>query len=227
MIKSYIFILIAFLALNSCQKNKEELDKIKQELAEKEKVHQQRMNVGKQKRLNEFNEQLQMLPSALAKAEAHLNDVNGFKLLRSSSTKEKEVNAAYKQLNEIRTYGEKLKNEIAELEYHKTFDFQKTPEGLMSYIFESIKAREFTNFRYLCDPYAENDSDVNAFCYVEILSKESKEELFNNFKNARLIGDTIVNGDRAAVEFAYGPYTDKLESMELINRNGFWYLLSF
>ncbi|HUH51033.1 MAG TPA: hypothetical protein VLZ11_02935 [Flavobacterium sp.] len=249
--KNYIIIIIAILTLTSCGKSKEklELEKAKIELertklelaeknkadeqiqvsqqnAEKQKIHEQKLNVGKQKRLVELNEQLQQLPGALSQAEAQLNEVNEFHLGRSSTTKEKQIKEASNQLNEIRHYGDKLKNEIAQLEYNETFDFQKTPESLMNYMFKSAKTGNLSNFRYLCDPYAENDSDTKAICYAEMLTQKGREELITGFANGRIMGEPKIKGDKAEIEFAFGPSSSELKKMNLINRNGLWYLMS-
>lgn len=238
MIKNYIFFLLIILALNSCGKSKEEieLEKAKVELADKtkkeeelklQKVHDQKVSVGKQKKTTELNLQLQRLPEALKNAQENIDEIKRFKIGRSTSTKEQQLKDAYKQLNEMRSYGEKLKNEIAQLQYLKTFDFQKSPENVMIHIFESAKKGDFSNFRYLCDPYGENDSDVNQICYAELLSDERKGELKREFENGRIIGKPKIDSDRAEVEFAFGPSSNKLEKMKMINRNGLWYLGAF
>lgn len=244
MIKNYIIVLFLVLILNSCGKSKEEielekakieLEKTKLELADKTKkeenleiqrIHEQKSNVGKQKRITELNFQLQRLPEALKKVEQNLQNIQSFKFGRSSSTKQKQITEATNQINEINRYGEKLKNEIAQLQYLKTFDFQKTPENLMKYIFDSAKNGDFSNFRYLGDPYGENDNDVNQFCYVELLTNEKKEEFRREIENGRIMGKPKIENDRAEIEFAFGQSSNKLEKMIMVNRNGFWYLES-
>ena len=39
--------------------------------------------------------------------------------------------------------------------------------------------------------------------------------------------EPIIRGNKAEIEFAFGPNSDKLEKMNLIKRNDFWYLLGF
>jgi len=249
MIKNYIFVLFTLLILTSCGKSKEEielekakieLEKTKLELAEKtkqeeennirekkaelNKVHEQRVNVGKRKKITELNLQLQTLPSAIEKAEQNIREINAFKIGRSASTKERQLQEATNQLREIRNYGEKLKNEIAQLEYLKTFDFQKDPVNVMKYIFASAKKGDFSNFRNLCDPYGENDSDVDQICYAEILIEKQKTDLIREFENGRIMGEAKINGDIAEVEFAFGTRANRLEKMKMIKRNGLWYL---
>ena len=252
MIKKYIFVLFTLLILNSCGKSKEEielekakieLEKTKLELAEKakkeeenkvneqkaelNKIHEQKVNVGKRKKITELNLMLQKLPQAIEDAEQNIRKINEFQIGRSSSTKEKQLQEATTQLREIRDYGEKIKYEIAQLEYHKTFDFQKDPASVMKYIFESAKKGDFSNFRNLCDPYGENDSDVNQICYAEMMMEKQQANLKAEFENGRIIGKAVINGDKAEVEFAFGPSANRLEKMGMVKRNGLWYLSGF
>ncbi|OUR97964.1 hypothetical protein A9Q86_15360 [Flavobacteriales bacterium 33_180_T64] len=245
MIKNYTFALLITLTFISCGKSKEEvelekakieLEKTKLELEYKtkkdeeekvQKVHEQKANVGTQKKITELNMQLQQIPNSIQKAKENIQAIEQFQIGRSLSTKEKQLEEAHKQLNEISSYGEKLKNEIAQLQYQKTFDFQKSPESLMTYIFESCKKEDFSNFRYLCDPYGESDSDVNQICYAELLSGERKKELKSEFEKGRIIGTPKIDVDKAEIEFAFGPSVNKLEKMLMVKRNGFWYLVGF
>lgn len=252
MIKNYILILFTLLILSSCRRSKEEielektkieLEKTKLELADKtkkaeenkvseqkaelNKIHEQRVNVGKRKKITELSLRLQKLPLAIEKAEQSIRKINQFKIGRSSSLKEKQLQEATNQLREIRNHGEEIKNEIAQLEYLKTFDFQKSPTSVMNYIFESAKKGDFSNFRNLCDPYGENDSDVNQICYAEMIMEKQKAELKREFENGRVIGKAKINGDEAEVEFAFGASANRLEKMRMVKRNGLWYLLSF
>ena len=252
MIKKYIFVLFTLLILSSCGKSKEEielekakieLEKIKLELEEKSKkeeenkikeqkeklnkIHEQKVNVGKRKKITELNLMLQKLPQAIEDAEQNIRKINEFQIGRSTSTKEKQLQEATTQLREIRDYGEKIKNEIAQLEYHKTFDFQKDPVSVMKYIFESAKKGDFSNFRNLCDPYGENDSDVNQICFAEMMMENQQANLKAEFENGRVIGKAVIKGDIAEVEFAFGPSANRLEKMVMVKRNGLWYLSGF
>lgn len=233
MLKNYILALITILSLNSCGKSEKEIKKEKEKIEyqkkkiELEKIHEQKINVGKRKKITELTMQLQRLPEAMKNARKNIEDINKFKIGRARSTKERQLKKAYEELNEVRNYGERLKNEIAQLEYFKTFDFQKTPESVMNYIFESAKKGDFSDFRNLCDPYAENDMDVNAICYAEMLSNKRKKELVDMFKNGRIIGNSIVYNDKVKIEFASGLNSDKLRKMTFVKRNNLWYLSNF
>ena len=227
--KNYILALIIILTLTSCGKSEKEI-KIENEKLElkikTEKIHEQKVNVGKRKKITELTMQLQSLPEALKKAQENIQKIQRFQIGRIRSTKDKQLKKAYELLSETRDYGEKLKNEIAELEYLKTFNFQKDPESVMKYIFESAKKGNFKDFRNLCDPYGENDGDVKSICYAEILSEKRKKELQDMFKNGRIIGETVITVNTAKIEFAYGLSSNKLEKMGMIKRNNLWYLSS-
>jgi hypothetical protein len=228
--KNYILALIIILTLTSCGKSEKEIkiEKEKLELKIKtEKIHEQKVNVGKRKKITELTMQLQSLPEALKKAQEYIENIQRFQIGRAQSTKDRQLKKAYELLSETRDYGEKLKTEIAQLEYLKTFDFQKNPESVMKYIFESAKKGDFKDFRNLCDPYGENDRDVSSICYAEILSEKRKKELQDMFKNGRIIGEPVITENTAKIEFAYGLSSNKLEKMGMIKRNNLWYLSSF
>lgn len=245
MIKKITPILLSLIIFASCGKSKEEielekakieLEKTKLELAEKikqeensksVKIHEQKVNVGKRKKITELTIILQKLPEAIKKAQANIDQINKFKFGRLSSTKNRQLSKARSQLNELYDYRKKIKNEIAQTEYLKTFDFQQDPKRVMEYIFDSCKKQDFSNFRNLCDPYGEHDSDVKQICFAEMMLDKKQKLLHREFKNGRIIGEPKITGDKAEVEFAFGYSANKLEKMKMIKRNGLWYLKSF
>jgi hypothetical protein len=48
-----------------------------------------------------------------------------------------------------------------------------------------------------------------------------------NFKNARIMGEPKIYGESAEIEIATGSSSNYLQKIQLINRMGKWYLLSF
>ena len=205
----------------------EKENNISKKKAEVDKIHEQKVNVGKRKKITELTLMLQQLPKAVEKAEQNIKQINEFQLGRSSSSKNQQLNEANKKLEDVYNIGDKIKNEIAESEYLRTFDFQKDPVSVMNYIFNSLKKGDFSKFRNLCDPYGENSNSVNSFCYAEILMEKEQNDLKSEFENGRVVGKAKIKGDKAEVEFAFGPSANRLEKMELVNRNGFWYLSRF
>lgn len=198
----------------------EEKSKIVRELY---RVHEQKSNVGKQKKQTQLNDVLIQANTALTKAKKNYENAKVFQFGRTESAKDKQLTDALNQINILSSYIENIKNEIAELELSKTFDFQKNPENVVKHLFSAAKNKDFSKLRYLCDPYAENDSDTRAICYTEMLPQSEQDKFIQNFENGRLIGKAIIKGDRAVVEFAYGQSSDRLEKMNLVNRMGNWY----
>jgi len=80
----------------------------------------------------------------------------------------------------------------------------------------------------LCDPLGENDGDTQMIC--ELATDDSnRDEFLQYFSAGEIRGDAIIspNGDRAEVPFLFGPDGNSEETMELIYRNGQWYLFGF
>ncbi|MCG8891429.1 hypothetical protein, partial [Tenacibaculum finnmarkense] len=65
--RNYILALITVLILNSCGKSEKEI-KIEKEKIEFLKIHEQRVSVGKRKKITELTMQLQRLPDLYKKA---------------------------------------------------------------------------------------------------------------------------------------------------------------
>jgi len=250
--RTYIIVLITFLTIASCGKSKEELElekakieleRVKLELAEKVqsekqkeieaknnaliKEHEQKINVGKQKKQTLLREALSQANLSLRRAQDYYNRTNNFQIGRSQTTKNQELRKAQNQINEMSNYVKNIKTEIAELELNKTFDFQKKPESVIKHLFSAAKNNDFSKLRYLCDPYAENDMDSFSLCYTGMLPRSGQKRFIKNFENGRIIGKTIINGDKAQIEIAFGQSSNRLEKMNLINRMGYWYLGSF
>lgn len=226
----YFILLFITLILTSCGKSKQdlEIEKAKIELEnQQQKIHEQKIEVGKQKKKSELTEILEKAKKGLVEVEKNLEKVKQFKFGRSQSTKNEQLNSALNLKLEASRYVKNIQNEIAELELIRVFNFQKTPDGVVKYLFASAKNKDFSKLRYLCDPYAENDGDTKRLCNVEMYTNKYKEEFIREFQNGRIIGEPKIEGDIAKVEFAFGRSSNKLETMNLIKRNGNWYLGSF
>ncbi len=246
--KNYIILLITLLTIASCGKSKEqielektklELEKIKLELVEKAKseenekreleilkIHEQRVNVGKSKKLTELNDALLSTNTKISEAEKKYNNLKEFQFGRSQATKDEQLREVLNEINLASNYAKNIKNEIAELELIKTFDFQQKPEEVVKHLFFAAKNRDFSKLRYLCDPYAENDSDSKGICYTEMLPEAGRNRFIENFEEGRIIGEPVIKGDIAEVEFAFGKGSNRLEKMGLIKRMDKWYIAS-
>jgi hypothetical protein len=100
------------------------------------------------------------------------------------------------------------------------------PKRVLSSVFYAAKSGQAQHLSTLCDPRGGADEDVGRICG---LTTESPDwaSFVRHFENAHLIGEARISGDRALVNFAFGPEGRQSETMELRRRDGRWYLLSF
>lgn len=188
------------------------------------KIHEQKVNVGKQKKLTELEDLLSRANISLTKAEQSYKNLNEFQFGRAQSEKDIQIQNVLNQINESSTFIRNIKNEIAELELSRTFNFQKSPEGVVKHLFLAAKNKDFSKLRYLSDPYGEDDGNTKRFTYAGMLPQKEQDQFVENFENGRIIGTTIIKGDKAVVEFAGGAGADQLAKMTLVNRMGSWFL---
>jgi len=233
---NYILI-IGFTALTiSCGKSEKQIEKEqaqlkleKKELAEKkekEKIHLEKIEVGKSKLKLNLNNKITQLKRVLQEEQNNLNEINEFKWGRSSSTKEEQIKQQNLKINQIKNYISGLENELIQANIHKSFEFQEDPISLVNYIINSAKNRDFSRLRHLCDPYGENDSDVNGICLIESQPTQVKNNFARNFKNARIMGEPKIQNINAEVEIALGENSNKLEKINLVKRMNKWYIIS-
>lgn len=78
----------------------------------------------------------------------------------------------------------------------------------------------------LCDPTGENDSDTRRIC-DNATGFDPGGEFAMFFKAGKLNGEATIEGGVAYVPFLFGPKGDEEETMELVNRDGKWYLSQF
>ena len=103
-----------------------------------------------------------------------------------------------------------------------------SPESVVQVIFDAAKSGDFASLKNLCDPLGENDGDTQGICDLAT-DDTNREEFVQYFATGRISGDAQISpeGDRAEVPFLFGPDGDREETMELINRDGQWYLFGF
>lgn len=215
--------------LFGCGQSEKELQE-QQELAKIEaqilEDHEDNLKIGLQKRQTKLDDMISSFESSIEMIKDSITETEKFKIGRSQSTKDKqlaELNNQLMQSNRVLRY---LKNQRAKLEVNKSFLFQTTPKELMLYVFQAAEDKDYSKLIYLCDPYGEGDSDINAICLAGALEDGSYS--FNeNFGGGRIIGEPVIDGDRAEVEIAIGPRSSQLGKITLIKRYDAWYLLSF
>lgn len=100
------------------------------------------------------------------------------------------------------------------------------PKSVTASIFYAAESGRVAHLAGLCDPRGENDEDTARICAMTPSSPEW-DDFRTEFARGRLNGEPRVSGDRAALHFLFGPDGRQSETMELVRRDGRWYLSSF
>jgi tetratricopeptide (TPR) repeat protein len=103
-----------------------------------------------------------------------------------------------------------------------------SPESVVQAVFDAAKSGDFAPLKELCDPLGENDGDTQMICDMAT-DDTNREEFVQYFATGKISGEASISpqGDRAEVPFLFGPDGEREETMELINRDGQWYLFGF
>ncbi len=103
-----------------------------------------------------------------------------------------------------------------------------SPESVVQTIFDAARSGDFAVLDGLCDPLGENDGDTQMICDLAG-DDANRDEFVQFFATGEIGGDAVISpdGNRAEVPFIFGPDGNSEETMELINREGQWYLYSF
>ena len=231
---NYILTIGLIVLTISCGKSKKEIEQEKAQIEleqkalaeqkEKERIHLEKIEVGKSKLKMDLTNELDRLKKMLVQEKNNLTEINKFQLGRSSSTKEKQLAEQNKKINQLNVYIRKLEKEISLTNLRETFDFQDTPERLVNYIFQSAKSRDFSKLRNICDPYGENDGDARGICLVEMQPTEMQNQFVVAFENGRIMGEPKIENETAEIEIAFGPSSNRLEKINLVKRMDKWYI---
>lgn len=100
---------------------------------------------------------------------------------------------------------------------------QSTPEGTMNMVFDAARSGNYDQLKNLCDPQGENDGDTRRVCQAG----ENPEEFKKYFQDGAVKGSARIEGDKAEVDFNFGPGGSDSETMRMVQRDGKWYLMSF
>lgn len=228
---NYILITGLIILTMSCGKSKKEIEQEKAQIEiqqkEKERIHLEKIEVGKSKLKMDLTNELERLKTMLEREKNNLTEINKFQLGRSGSKKEKQIAEQNKKINQLNDYIRKFEKEISLTNLRQTFDFQDTPEGVVNYLFQSAKNRDFSKLRNLCDPYGENDGDTRGICLVEMQPIIMQNEFVESFEKGRIMGKPTIRNEIAVIEIAFGPSSNQLEKINLVKRMNKWYILSF
>ena len=101
------------------------------------------------------------------------------------------------------------------------------PENVLDAVFTAARTSNPKLLNGLCDPKGEGDGDTKALCELHL--EHSRWAEFKRYfeKGVRISAVPRFRGDRAVLNFLFGPDGKKPEEMNLIRRNERWYLLSF
>ena len=99
---------------------------------------------------------------------------------------------------------------------------QDTPEGVVNIIFDAAKNKDYSKLSTLCAPDADSDSK-----HICDMKEEDKESFVSYFSKGKVNGSAAITGDAAAVPILFGPDGTKEETMNLVKKDGKWYLQSF
>jgi tetratricopeptide (TPR) repeat protein len=103
-----------------------------------------------------------------------------------------------------------------------------SPESVVQAIFDAATSGDFAPLKTLCDPLGGNDDDTQIICDLATDDTHQKE-FVEYFAKGKVNGVAEISPDstKAAVPILFGPDGDDEETMELINRDGQWYLFGF
>ncbi len=105
---------------------------------------------------------------------------------------------------------------------------QSKPENVLEIMFEAAKTGDFSHMAGLCHDDVDMDGDVKDVCSCG--ESDAEEKLLDSYKEYFAKGKvtaTRIDGDKAEVDFSFGPDGSKKETMKLVKIEEKWYLSSF
>lgn len=105
--------------------------------------------------------------------------------------------------------------------------FQTDPVATVERIFYLAQTGNLSELASLCDPQGQHDGDTKSICGIANADKSKQAEFMTMFRDGKVSGKPLVNNGKAAVPFLFGVGATKSETMNLVQRDGMWYLLSF
>ena len=230
----FFFFLSFMFLMNSCGPIQEEIQarerfiadstKVYHERVEAERIHKEKIEVGKSIKRTQLSNMLDDLKARLQKERIELGRISEFQIGRFASTKELQLRNQNATIARIENVITKVEKEISLTNLHNSFDFQTSPSGTVEHFFVSARSGDFSKLRHLLDPYGEYEKEMLGMCMIEMLPDNAQQEWVNNFENGRVIGNPVIQDDHAEVEIAYGPSSNKLEKIKLVQRLDKWYV---
>ena len=100
------------------------------------------------------------------------------------------------------------------------------PVAVLDAVFAAARDGDDSALAGLCDPTGDGDGDTKMICGMKADS-DDWGEMEKYFAKGKIDGEASIEGDEAAVPFLFGPDGTRDETMNLIRRDGKWYLSSF
>ena len=100
------------------------------------------------------------------------------------------------------------------------------PKLVVSSIFHAASTGESGHLASLCDPGGEANKHVLRIC-AQHQGDADWPSFVHQFEKGRLSGEARIAGERAQVNFVFGADGSDAETMELVQRDGRWYLMAF
>lgn len=104
-------------------------------------------------------------------------------------------------------------------------DFTK-PKKVVDSIFYAARSGNSDHLASLCDPQGSANQHATRICQAH---KDSPDwpSFVANFKSGKITSEPRITGDTAMVNFVFGDKGADSETMELVRRDGNWYLVAF
>ncbi len=105
---------------------------------------------------------------------------------------------------------------------------QSKPENVLEIMFEAARSGDYSQMSGLCHDDADMDGDVKDVCSCGESDADPKLlESYKEYFSKGKVTATRIEGDKAEVDFNFGPNGTKKETMNLVEIEGKWYLSSF
>ena len=123
------------------------------------------------------------------------------------------------------TFGEMVESLVVYEQEEGAVDFAD-PASVVQAIFLAAQTQKYEQLAGLCDPLGEHDGDMDLICNMNA-GHPDVASFVAFFANAQIAGEPVIDGDQAKVPVLVGSNGDQEETMNLIQRDGEWYLLGF
>lgn len=119
--------------------------------------------------------------------------------------------------------------EVGEAKVSNAGDLQKTPEAALQMVFDAAKSGKLEGLKVLLPPGGGEDGDVRNVCGVSKAPQKDQDEFRQYFEKGAIPGKARIDEEAgtAEVDFLFGPTGKKKETMNLVRKEGLWYLSSF